>query len=238
MNFEKFLRDLCLVELSDLVYTDPDADIPEEYPSTAFRLKLLPTINSALRQLYINYQIEQKELVLRTDVNITTYTLSPDHALTNPAPVDKYIIDNVLNPFTGDLARVDEILDERGYRVYSAEDNKMGGNIRTPRWDQISFQTPIDGAEYLVRYRVKAPEMVNTQVDCDIMLNLPPGFTELLRLKIAEIVYANKKTPENIALSEQYRARAAVLEASLTHQDVVQEGGWNFDDRAAAKGFI
>ena len=50
MEFETFLKDLCLIELSDLVYTEPDAAAPLEYPSPELRLKLLPTINSALRQ--------------------------------------------------------------------------------------------------------------------------------------------------------------------------------------------
>lgn len=238
MDFETFLKDLCLVELADLVYSEPDADIPGEYPSAALRLKLLPVVNSALRQLHIDHQIAQKELVLRTSTNVTQYFLTVEHALSNSALVEKYIIDSVGSPYLGDLARIDEVLDENGRLVYSAHENYMGGFVRMPRWDCLTFSTPLDQKEYLVRYRAAAPVMAADQTDAEVQLELPPGYVDLLRLKVAERVYGAQKTTESLTKANQYRGEAKELEARLSGQDTAQEGSFDFDARMSQKGFI
>lgn len=237
MNFETFLKDLCLVELSDLVFVEPDAITPTEYPSANLRLKLLPVINSALRQMYIEHQVAQKELVLRTDANVTQYFLKVEFAISNAALGEKYIIDSVGNPYLGDLARIDEVRDEYDRLVYSAHENYMGGYVRMPRWDCLSFSTPLDGKEYLVRYRAAAPVMTDNQTDTEIEMDLPPGYVDLLRLKIAERVYGAQKTPESVAKAGQYRGEAAALEARLKGQDTSQESAVDLDNRMSQKGF-
>lgn len=238
MDFETFLKDLCLIELSDMVYVEPDAIVTNEYPSAALRLKIFPAINSVLRQLYIDYQISQKELVLRTSANTTRYFLTIDRALTNVAPVTKYIIDTVQNPYIGDLARIDEVVDDANRLVYSAHENISGGYVRMPRWDCLTFSTPLQNKEYLVRYRATAPLMLENQNDSSVKLALPPGYADLLRIKVAERVYGAQKTQESIAKAGQFRAEAAELEGRLRGQDIAQESGWNFDERLQQKGFV
>lgn len=238
MDFETFLKDLCLSELSDLAYVDPDAEVPAEYPSAALRIKLLPTINAALRQIYINHQIIQKELVLRTSADVTRYYLRPENAVTNVAMAEKYIIDSPDNPYIGDLARVDEVLDQNGVRVFAHVDNPIGGLVRMPRWDCLTFSTPTDGAEYLIRFRATAPKMVESQIDSNVMLELPPGYVDLLRMRVAERVYGVQKTQESVAKAMHYKSEAAELEAALSGQDTSQGSGFNFDGRMQQKGFI
>ena len=238
MDFETFLKDLCLVELSDLIYSEPDAAVPTEYPSAALRLKLLPIINSVLRQCYIDYQVSQKELVLRTSADMTRYFLTVEHALTNAALSDKYIIDSVDNPYTGDLARIDEVLDEDGRRIYSSHENYTGGFVRMPQWNCLVFSIPTDGKEFLVRYRAAAPVMTDNQTDADVELALPPGYVDLVRLQVAQRVYGAQKTQESILKASQYRTEAADLAARLRGQDTSQEGCFDFDNRLAQKGFV
>ena len=238
MDFETFLKDLCLIELSDLVYTEPDSDIPTEYPSAALRVKLLPVVNTALRQMYIEHQVSQNELVLRTSANITRYFLTVEHAMTNVAMTDKYIIDSVSNPYTGNLARIDEVQDEDNRLVYSAHENISGGFVRMPRWDCLVFSTPLDQKEYLVRYREAAPVMEENQTDGDVILSLPPGYVDLLRLMVAKRVYGAQKTQESILKTNQYRTEEAELSARLMGQDTAQEGGFDLDGRLSQKGFV
>ena len=238
MDFETILKDLCLIELSDLIYTEPDSVATTEYPSAALRLKLLPAFNSVLRQMYIDNQVSQKELVLRTSANTTQYFLTVEHAVTNVAAVEKYIIDTVGNPFTGDLARIDEVRDEHNRLVFSAHENISGGFVRMPRWDCLSFYTPLDGKEYLVRYRASAPTMLPNQTDGNINLALPPGYVDLLRLQVAERIYGAQKTTESIAKAGQYRLEAKNLESRLKGQDTTQESGVDLDGRLMQKGFI
>ena len=237
MDFETFLKDLCLIELSDLVYSEPDAVLPDEYPSAALRLKLIPVINSANRQLHIDHQIHQKELVLRTDANITQYFLTREHATSDVTNVDKYIIDTFIDPYLGDLARIDEVLDEHGRKVFSSQENFMGGYVRMPRWDCLTFSTPLDDKEYLVRYRAAAVPFPESEAD-DTPMNLPPGYVDLLRLKVAERVYGAQKTQESLLKAQQYRGEAKELEARLQGQDTAQEGNWDFDGRLQQKGFV
>lgn len=239
MNFETFLKDLCLIELSDLVYVEPESGTaPAEYPSEALRSKLLSPVNSALRQMYIETKVFQKELVLRTNANVTRYFLTTEHAMSSVAPVEKYIIDTVQNPYTGDLARVDEVEDENHRLVFSAHENIIGGFVRMPRWDCLTFSVPADNKEYLVRYRASAPVMTQNQDDKQINLDLPPGYVDLLRLQVAERVYGAQKTQESIAKAGQYRAEAKELEARLKLADTAQEDHYDFDKRLAQKGFI
>lgn len=238
MDFETILKDLCLIELSDLVYTEPDGIATQEYPSAALRLKLLPAFNTVLRQMYIDNQVSQKELVLRTNANTTLYYLTVEHTVTNVAAAEKYIIDTVLNPYTGDLVRIDEVRDEDNRLVFSAHENFSGGFVRMPRWDCLSFSTPLDDQEYLVRYRASAPIMVPNQTDAQIKLAIPPGYVDLLRLRVAERVYGSQKTPESVSKASQYRSEAKELEARLKGQDTAQEPGFDFDNRLAQKGFV
>lgn len=238
MNFETFLKDLCLIELSDLVYTEPDADATTEYPSAALRVKLIPAVNSVLRQLYINHPVFQKELVLRTSANITRYFLKAEHAVSSVAPVEKYIIDTPDNPYLGDLVRIDEVRDENDRLVFSAHENISGGFVRMPRWDCLTFSVPEDGQEYLVRFRASAPVMIENQVDGNVDLELPPGYVDLLRLRVAERVYGAQKVQESILKASQYRAEAAALEERLKQQDTAQEEGFDLDSRPLQKGFL
>ena len=238
MNFDVFLSDLRLVELSDLVYVEENDVVPSDHNTAAMRSKLLPVINSALRQMYIDHQIDQKELVLRTDANITRYFLTVEHAVSNAAMVEKYIIDTVANPYLGDLARIDEVRDEDGRLVFSSHENISGGFVRMPRWDCLTFSTPLDQKEYLVRFRASAPVMVENQTDTDVEMTLPPGYVDLLRLKVAERVYGAQKTVESVAKAGQYRREAADLEARLSGQDTAQDPGYDFDARLQQKGFI
>lgn len=238
MDFEAFLKDLCLIELSDLIYSEPDAAVPTEYPSAALRVKLLPVINTALRQMYIDFQVAQKELVLRTTADMTRYFLTVEHAATNAGLADKYIIDSVANPYTGDLGRIDEVLDENGRRVYSSHENYAGGYVRMPQWNCLVFSIPEDNKEFLVRYRASAPVMTEEQDDSDVELALPPGYVDLLRLQVAQRVYGAQKTQESILKASQYRTEAADLAARLRGQDTSQEGYFDFDNRLAQKGFV
>lgn len=238
MDFETFLKDLCLTELSDMIYVEPDTGSPTEYPSAALRLKLLPAVNAELRQLYIHNHVSQKELVLATDANTTQYFLTAEHALTSVVQVEKYIIDSPTNPFTGDLVRIDEVRDQHNRLVFSAHENIAGGFVRMPRWDCLSFSIPLDDTEYLVRYRASAPVMLPNQTDADVILAIPPGYVDLLRLKVAERIYGSQKTVESVAKASQYRNEAAQLELRLKGQDTSQESGYDFDDRLRMKGFI
>lgn len=238
MNFETFLKDLCLVELSDLAYAEENRFTAGEWPSTTLRLKLLPVINSELRKLYIDFQVAQQELVLRTDANVTRYFLRVEHAMTNAAPVEKYIIDSVGNPFTGDLARVDEVRDEDDRLIFSSHENYVGGYVRMPSWDCLTFSTPVDGKEYLIRYRAGAPTMTDNQDDATVELRLPPGYHDLLRLRVAERVYGAQKTQDSLLKAGQYKNDAAALEARLKGQNIDQEGMADFDNRLSQKGFV
>ena len=237
MNLFTFLHDLCTVELADLMYGDESS---AESPSEEMRHKLTPILNSCLRQIYIDHQIEQKELVLRTDANVTQYFLRPTHAVTNPGLDEKYIIDTPQAPFLGHMVRIDEVLDENGVQVFSANDNPMGGVVRRPSWDSLVFQYPLDGKEFLVRYRASAP--VFTDADSaaasTAQLSLPPGFMDLLKLRMAERVYGAQKTPESIAKSQQYKMEAMELTANLVGQGTVGDDGWNFDALPFRRGFV
>ena len=237
MNFRTFLRDLCLIELSDLIYRENDDVVPEQWPSAEWRTKLIPAVNSVLRLLYIEKRVVQKELVLQTSAHITTYRLVKEHAVTDPAPVDKYIMD-ALDPFTGDLARIDEVRDEHDQVVFSASENVFGGRVRMPRWDTLVFSEPADGVEYLVRFRASAPTMTENQDDEAVDLELPPGYVDLLRLRVAERVYGAQKTPESVAKAAQYTQEATALETVLIHENMNQEDGWDFDNRQYQKGFV
>lgn len=238
MTFDDFLRDLCLIELSDLVFVEPDTMNQLRYPSAALRSRILPTINSALRQLYIEHRIEQRDVVLRTNVGTSLYYLRPEHAVTHPDPlIEKYLIDSPERPFTGNLVRIDQVLDEDERLVFAEHLNPLGGLVRRPSWDCLAFSNPQDDKEYLVRYRVSAPTMTEGQDDDAVQMALPPGYADLLRLQVAARLYGQQKTQESVVKAGQLYSEAASLATLLQAQDTLQEGGWNLDDLMAMRGF-
>ena len=124
-------------------------------------------------------------------------------------------------------------------RVFSAVDNSMGGQVRRPTWDSLVFQHPLDGKEYLVRYRAAAPVFseASTSEVAATPFFLPPGFMDLLRLRMAERVYGTQKTPESIAKSQQYKMEAMELADLLVGQGTAGDEGWNLDALPARRGF-
>ena len=236
MNLHTFFHDLCVMELSDLMYGDEST---AESPTITMRHKLTPILNSVLSQIYIDFWIQQKELVLRTDANITVYYLRPEHAVSTGGVSPKYIIDSIANPFLGDLVRVDEILDEHGNTVFNNHYNAVGGDVRCPQWDAISFQYPMDNKEYLIRYRVSAPQFTQNMSaeGTSTQLLLPPGFLDLVRCKIAERMYGAQKTQESITKSEHYKMEGAVIEARLVKEGITFMDNIDLNKKPAIRGF-
>ena len=237
MELHTFFHELCTMELADLNFGDESAS---ESPTLETRHRLTPMLNSCLRQIYIDFPVETKELVLRTSASIRRYYLRKEHSIQDPTPVDKYIIDSLANPFLGDIGRIDEVLDEHGKLVFSAHQNVVGGNVRKLTWDSLSFWEPRDNKEYLVRYRVAAPTFTDTdsEENSGVMLRLPPGFVDLLRNMIADRIYSSQKNSDSIAKGQIHKAEAQAIAASLVQEGTAGEEGWNFDRLLRLRGFL
>ena len=83
-----------------------------------------------------------KELRLQQYGYITSYKLRVEHARTNSASKEvKYIIDSNLAPFTGDVIRVEEIVDEIGdvLEINSTDYTKVA---LLPSMDVIEIPNP------------------------------------------------------------------------------------------------
>ena len=219
MKLEELLRNLSYAELSNLSignegagYTSQD-DIP----------KLVLYTNQSLSAMYTRFILNQKELVLKSYDHIAFYYLRPEFAESNKQPAHKkYILDSKMEPYTGDIIRVLQVINEVG-RVLPLNDTEQYAAVYTPQFDCIQLSHPVSGDVFSVLYQANHPVLKDDDLSQEI--RIPFFLEEALQAHVAYKVFSHMSGAENSAKAMEHMQRyenicIEVLEKDLVHTSV------------------
>ena len=191
-------------------------------------------INVALTELYTRFPLLVKELTIIQYSHITEYVLDPKYALTNKESTEryKYIYDSRFEPFTGDVIRIESVLDEIGEEVVlnSVGDCKVAF---TPSPNILEIPNPIETNAMFITYRANHPKVELLTDELLLPMNLKPA----LLAYVAHRVYSGGTAQEHVMISNTMLQKYEMIcmqqrELGMTNQDennpnyIPCLGGW------------
>lgn len=189
MLLSELFKQLSHGELSRLsVGASGTGEIQEEHYEA-----LLSHINLGLTELYKRFPLRMQEVVIQQYDHIQTYKLSTDYAQTNTASTQpiKYIEDSVYEPFTGNVLRIEKVIDEDGQTLFLNDDTQYW-SVHTPSYDTVQVPLPEAENQMIVTYRADHDIISmgdNTPAEIDVPI--PLSHLEALLHYVAYRAYTN-----------------------------------------------
>jgi hypothetical protein len=111
--------------------------------------RTIPHINMAVTELYKRFPAETKTVDIQCNLNVQEYKLHTDYTQSVGTAPLLYIMDTLLDPFLGDVLRIEEI--EGKFINDISEEESITTNY-------LSFMVPVPTEELLqITYRAKLP---------------------------------------------------------------------------------
>lgn len=198
--------------------------------------EVLAHLNMAMVSLYSKFPLQERELILRTNINQTKYLLTSANAISQDP--SGYIVDTVDDPFTDDILRINAVFDQMGHEV-SINDEHTFNSIFLPTYNtvQIPYTTGLE--DYYFIYRVKPPkvEVPSGSTPSDVEVAIPEILLEPLLTYISARAHnargGDKGKQEGAFAMQQYEQMCKELEVrnvfnnSLTNGNrKVELNGW------------
>lgn len=168
--------------------------------------QVISYINLALTNLYSNFPILEKQVIVQQYPQISIYNLTSEYARTNTESKQytKYILDTPFEPFTDDILLVTGLCDEYG-RPIPLNDDTDPRSYFLPAFNQLQIPNANEEETTFVIYRA-APKYIEPETDDftqDVFLPRP-----LLEPLCCYVAYRTM-----IAIgSQEELARAQILE--------------------------
>lgn len=198
--------------------------------------EVLAHLNLGLLSLYSKFPLQEKQLVLRTNIGQTKYLLTSANAVTQDP--SGYILDSVDEPFEDDILRINAVFDQAGNEV-SINDEHTFNSIFLPTYNtvQIPYTTGLE--DYFFIYRVAPPKVSipNGNTPEDVQVEIPEVLLEPLLTYISARAHnargGDKGKQEGAFAMQQYEQMCKELDArnvfnnSLTNGNrKVELNGW------------
>lgn len=196
-------------------------------------------INLALLNVYTRFPIMTKELCIRTREDQTVYELTTAHAM-SVDPVDGYIEDSVIKPFTGDILRIQTARDETGAEL-AINDENADKALFTNSYNSIRYTDPTAGGALILTYRAApAPITVPTQpadLDTSQIVEIPDVLLEPLLVYIEYRVHKARGGEAGLAQARAAKQHYEMLCADIDKRNILRnannvsnikplQGGW------------
>lgn len=168
--------------------------------------ELVDYINLCLLNIYTKIPLRVREVAIQEQADIKEYFLRSDYAQSNTASAQpvKYILDSENNPFDDTLLSIDTIYDEFGHKMPLNDRLDPCGFVITS-FDTIKSNDPTKARKFIVSYRAKAPELLNTGNDILTQnVALPEVLTQVLLYYVAYKVHNSRNTAESQAEAAKF----------------------------------
>lgn len=219
--------------------------------------KILPHINLGLTELYKRFNLKNSEVVIQQQDQINTYYLETKFAQSSkPAgwtpPVmandgvytdPYYIMDSPIQPFTGNVLRIEAVHNEIGEELYLNQDRQYwkGSDkywaVSTPSFNSIQVPYPEKENQMIVTYRADHDPIIMDETSNlqEITVPISPSYLEPLLLYIAARVYSNLSSLEgnegNVYTAKYEKSMKQIEQLNLMNKDDTQNAkldinGW------------
>lgn len=164
--------------------------------------KVMHFLQSGLTALYTRFPLWSKDLVVIQQSWLTQYPLRKVHAVTDPSTAVKFILDSPLDPFLGDVLRIEVVVDEVGdvLELNSTDYDKVA---LTPAMDVLEIPNPADTNALFVTYRANHP----TLVDLESEIMIPTQYLGALYAYVGARAYAGSVAQEHVGKSAELMSK-------------------------------
>jgi len=176
------------------------------------RGKLLPLINKAMLQAYAKYMISWSSVMITVTSDVKTYDLT-DIAISDPA----------LDPLA-----VLEVLNSYG-RALEPHECRVQGNI-------LYFPNP-DNVELEVVYKLKPTRFIDSQVDEDTEILMPPLLIPWMSSWVAGRYFLGQKDEGARAKGAELLTLAGIFEESFNGTNTTNENTHEDNSKLCYRGF-
>lgn len=166
------------------------------------QMKVMHFLQMGLTSLYTRFPLWSKDLVVIQQSWLTQYPLRKPHAVTDPSTEVKFILDSPLDPFLGDVLRIECVTDEQG-DVLELNSTDYAKVALTPAPDVLEIPNPADTNALFVTYRANHPPL--TGMDSEILLPVP--FVGALYAYVGARAYAGSVAQEHVGKSSELMSK-------------------------------
>jgi hypothetical protein len=185
MLAKDFLKQLALTRLKNTAAVDLNQTTGFK---TNFIDQLIVYTNEALTNLYSEYYLLKKSVLLKLFPPYTEYYLRKEYALSDPTVVtNKYIQDTVHAPFYPYIIKIVNIFDQYGCDLL-INDRLNCSSVHTISFDCVQFSHLNIGDYFSVVYLADHIPLSLGSINTDI-ISLPPIMYEMLKYLIASKYY-------------------------------------------------
>ncbi len=216
VTFADILRQLSIGELSNLSWADNGAGtITQSYVP-----KICMYVNEALLKLHTTFPLKENDLLLELHDHITNYHLIPDFAVNTASSTEeiRYILDLPLEPFVGDVIRVNAVYTQNGIKLPLNDADKCD-SVFTPQSNILQIRGATAGTVLSVCYQAKHAHILDTELGHPV--ELPAVLYEALKAYVAYKVYSHINTQEALLISQNHLSVFNTVCESVKEADAI-----------------
>lgn len=200
---------------------------------TKYHPKVIRAINLSLLELYKEFPIKQKSLVIQLYPQLTKYTLHNDFATTNTvsSEIIKYIVDSPFEPFQNDVLKIEKVFNEDG-EEFTLNNDSDELSLYTPEFNVLQHPFPQAENAIFVQYRA-LPVTIPTSSDPttydvslpDTLLNLCLLYIGYKLLTTVNKKEASEKFGEYLLALQQAKTQS-LFRVSESANEKLEVAGW------------
>lgn len=199
--------------------------------------RIIKHMNDGLLQLYSQFILDEKDLLVQMVEGITYYHLDPrfGEAAWDMAVAPYPYIKDGLAPFRDDLIKVLAVYDSCGNQV-PLNDNEDPASVFTPRANLLQIPRVQNGVCLSLLYQAKHPPLSHERLD-DLVF-LPHVLHGALTAYVAWQVYSSMNTTESTVKAMEHKARFEKIGLGAVADDLVSTSISTTNSRFAKRGWV
>lgn len=245
MNITECLKRLAYNELSNTAFSTGTRIKPEKIPM------LVNCMNETLILLYTKFLLLEKCVYLETNEYNTTYILTTDHlqdkeevdpGFTYPSIIKdcldydagKYLRDSYKYPFTGDIIKILEVIDEMGFN-YPINDHGNEMSLYTPSYNVLQVPNPQNDKILAVMYQGKHKTLSIDNLEEEIVL--PRILYGVFFAYVAYLVFNSMQSENAMQSAQKFFNQYNLLVQEVINNDAVNNSCPQTNTRFKSNGW-
>lgn len=209
--------------------------IPDEYKPL-----IISHINAGLRDLFAEFPLKTKEVIVNLRENIARYYLRPDYARSNdksPIAEQRRYIDDLGSPFKGDVLRILEIYNKEG-RLQYKNDAPICLGLTLPEFDCIHVPLPRNGETLFVTYSASHDEIPEDADQETTLINIPASHEEALFCFVAQREYGSMTGERQVMKAQEFLNKYGYQCDRIKQLNLDNDSYSGTNVRFRARGFV
>lgn len=235
MKMSELFRRLAYGELTNLSMNQGDGTLAvEKHP------QMVQHANEALLRLFSRFVLKEKSLILVQTSHVINYHLKKQYAVSSDSADVKhrYILDCAEEPFSEDVIRILEVVDEKGCKKV-LNDVENCESLFTPKPDTLQIPTPVDDVKLALIYQARHQKLDDRPGEIlDQEIDLPFFLEAALQNYIGYKTYSNMNGQENIVKGQENLAAYEAICVDVEQRDLVNQSFHTSHHKLEQRGFV